>query len=86
MAAAAAWQMFGKVICALISAKAITNYRGRPSSITQRLERIRRELNLLDDASRIGGALSASSIRWLAIALLTDFNALRDELVKGNPL
>jgi hypothetical protein len=93
LVSAAAWHTLGKVICALISNQPnaripdplrqfLSEIRDRNAiaSISQRLERIRRELDLLNDAGRKGGSVTASTAIWFANALLTEFKELRDQL------
>ena len=80
VAPAAAWQTLGKVICALVTSNGISNFEDNSFSIAQRFERISRNLDLLDDVTRIGGSSSANIVRWLATALSMDFGGLRDEL------
>lgn len=80
LAAAAAWQTMGKVICALVAADGVRGQRGVPSAVAQRLARIRRKLSQLEDAARMGGALSAGTAQWLATSLSKDFELLDRDL------
>ena len=80
LAPAAAWQTMGKVICALVAANGIRRHRDVPSAVAQRLTRIRRKLNQLEDAARMGGTSSAGTARWLATSLSSDFRLLEGEL------